>query len=481
RSEIDEEIYSQLIGEKKVMVQGSEMLEFQELTEGVKDIGGLDALKDWVAKRSLAFSETARKNGIPAPKGVLLLGVQGCGKSLTARAIARLLAFPLVRLDVATLLSGDKGQSEKNMRDVLALMEMIAPAVLWLDEIEKGFAGANGEAGSDSTMVRIMGRFLTWMQENPAPVFVVATANSVTGLPPEMLRRGRFDELFFVDLPNYHERKQILEIHLRKRAFDPASFDIAKLAERSEGYSGAELEQVVLAAMVETYGGADGITQAALEKAREETVPLSVTMEEKIFQLREWAKGRCRPATPDSRVLQMLEAEQRQKASDAGDEEAFEDKPFAFDPTELEPDETEEEWKTPAQNGDLPTALLEYVRAHDGATIPQMQSAFAEFGSTTGEQGLALRADPNLILWLGLSAEFAGELSKLISNKRLYLRIADASAFGDSASEIKLPKLTSLPDNKVSKPAWLPTCLTDLAPDQPDPRLERVARMMLAK
>lgn len=481
RSEIDEEIYSQLIGEKKVMVQGSEMLEFQELTEGVKDIGGLDGLKDWVSKRSLAFSETARKKGIPAPKGVLLLGVQGCGKSLTSRAIAKLLAFPLVRLDVATLLSGDKGQSEKNMRDVLALMEMIAPAVLWLDEIEKGFAGANGEAGSDSTMVRIMGRFLTWMQENPAPVFVVATANSVTGLPPEMLRRGRFDELFFVDLPNYHERKQILEIHLRKRAFDPTSYDIAKLAERSEGYSGAELEQVVLAAMVETYGGADGITQAALEKAREETVPLSVTMEEKIFQLREWAKGRCRPATPDSRVLQMLEAEQRQKAEAAGDEHALEDKPFAFDPTELEPDETDETWKTPAQNGDLPTALLEYVRVHDGVTIPQLQSVFAEFVATTGEQGLSLRSDPNVILWLGLSAEFAGELAKLISNKRLFLRVIDASAFGDSEAEIKLPKLTALPDNKVSKPAWLPTCLTDLAPDEPETRLERVARMMLAK
>ncbi len=481
RSEIDEEIYSQLIGEKKVMVQGSEMLEFQELTEGVKDIGGLDGLKDWVAKRSLAFSETARKKGIPAPKGVLLLGVQGCGKSLTSRAIAKLLAFPLVRLDVATLLSGDKGQSEKNMRDVLALMEMIAPAVLWLDEIEKGFAGANGEAGSDSTMIRIMGRFLTWMQENPAPVFVVATANSVTGLPPEMLRRGRFDELFFVDLPNYHERKQILEIHLRKRAFDPTSFDIAKLAERSEGYSGAELEQVVLAAMVETYGSADGITQAALEKAREETVPLSVTMEEKIFQLREWAKGRCRPATPDSRVLQMLEAEQRQKAEAAGDERGLEDKPFAFDPTELEPEETDEAWRTPAQNDDLPAALLEYVRTHDGVTIPQLQSVFAEFVATTGEQGLSLRSDPNLILWLGLSAEFAGELSKLISNKRLFLRVTDTSAFGDSEAEIKLPKMTALPDNKVSKPAWLPTCLTDLAPDEPDSRLERVARMMLAK
>ncbi len=482
RSEIDEEIFAQLIGEKKVMVQGSEMLEFQELTEGVKDIGGLEGLKDWVAKRSLAFSETARKQGIPAPKGVLLLGVQGCGKSLTARAIARMLAFPLVRLDVATLLSSDKGQSEKNMRDVLALMEMIAPAVLWLDEIEKGFAGANGEAGSDATMVRIMGRFLTWMQENPAPVFVVATANSVTGLPPEMLRRGRFDELFFVDLPNYHERKQILEIHLRKRRFDPAAFDVAKLAERSEGYSGAELEQIVLAAMVETYGSADGITQAALEKAREETVPLSVTMEEKIFQLREWAKGRCRPATPDSRVLQMLEAEQRQKAAEASnDEQAFEDKPFSFDPKDLEEDDAVERWKTIAQSGDIPLALLEYVRTHDGTTIPQLQSAFTEFTSTSGEQGLALRADPNLVLWLGLSQEFAGELSKLISNKRLFLRLADASVFGDSANEIKLPRMTALPDNKVSKPAWLPTCLTDLAPNEPDPRLERVARMMLAK
>jgi ATP-dependent 26S proteasome regulatory subunit len=482
RKTIDEETFTQLIGEKKVMVQGSELLEFQELTAGVNDIGGLDALKDWIVKRSLAFSEAARASGIPAPKGVLLLGVQGCGKSLTARAIAKLLAFPLVRLDVATLLSSDQGRSEKNMRDVLALLEMIAPAVLWLDEIEKGFAGANGEAGSDATMVRIMGRFLTWMQENSTPVFVVATANSITGLPPEMLRRGRFDELFFVDLPNYHERKQIIEIHLRKRGFEPSRFDVAKLAERSEGYSGAELEQMVLAAMVETFGSADSMTQAALEKAREETVPLSVTMEEKIFQLREWAKGRCRPATPDSRVLQMLEAEQRRKGADAGDEQMFEDKPFSFDPTDLEADDaTDEEWKSLAQAGAIGPAVLEYVHAHDGATIPQVQAAFAEFTNTTGEQGLALRSDPNLILWLGLSPEFAGELAKLISNKRLYLRLTDAASFNGYDSEIKLPKITSLPDNKVSKPAWLPTCLTDLAPDDPDPRLQRAARMMLAK
>jgi ATP-dependent 26S proteasome regulatory subunit len=481
RREIDEDVYAQLIGEKKVMVQGSEMLEFQELTEGVKDIGGLDGLKDWISKRSLAFSEAARASGIPAPKGVLLLGVQGCGKSLTARAIAKLLAFPLVRLDVATLLSSDLGQSEKNMRDVLGLMEMIAPAVLWLDEVEKGFAGANAEGNADSTMVRIMGRFLTWMQENPAPVFVVATANSIAGLPPEMLRRGRFDELFFVDLPNYHERKQIFEIHLRKRSLDPTAFEISRLAERTEGYSGAEIEQVVLSALVETFGRDGGVTDAALEKAREETVPLSVTMEEKIFQLREWARGRCRPATPDSRVLQMLEAEQRRKAAEAGDEQMFDDKPFSFDPTELEETESEEEWKTLAQTGAIGPAILEYVHTHDGATIPQVQEAFAEFTNTAGEQGLALRSDPNLILWLGLSPEFAGELAKLISNKRLYLRLADAASFNGYDSEIKLPKITSLPDHKVSKPAWLPTCLTDIAPDDPDPRLQRAARMMLAK
>ncbi|MDA1159908.1 MAG: AAA family ATPase [Planctomycetota bacterium] len=187
RSKVDGEVYAALIAEKKHMVQGSDMLEFQELTEGAKDIGGLDALKAWVGTRAEAFSEKARQQGIPAPKGVLLLGVQGCGKSLTSRAIAQMLAFPLVRLDVSTLLSGGLGESEKNLRDVLNLMEMIAPAVLWMDEVEKGFAGVAEGAGSDSTMVRLMGRFLTWMQEKKAPVFVVATANSVKGLPPRSL------------------------------------------------------------------------------------------------------------------------------------------------------------------------------------------------------------------------------------------------------------------------------------------------------
>ena len=305
---IDGAVYECLVAEKRRMIQGSDLLEFQELQEGVDDVGGLEALKDWIGKRAEAFTERARKRGIPAPKGVLLLGVQGCGKSLVARAVARLLSFPLVRLDVATLLSADTGSSEQNMRDVLELMETIAPAVLWLDEIEKGFAGAESEGASDAIMTRLMGRFLTWMQEHSKPVFVVATANAVNNLPPEMLRRGRFDELFFVDLPNSHERKDIFAIHLRKRGLRPDQLDLNGLAERTEGYSGAEIEQVVLSAMVETFDRNCQLTHSELKSACDDMVPLSVTMEERIFALREWARGRCRPATPDSRVLQILDA-----------------------------------------------------------------------------------------------------------------------------------------------------------------------------
>ncbi|MFP6764980.1 MAG: AAA family ATPase, partial [Planctomycetaceae bacterium] len=191
KSRVDDDVYAMLISEKSLMVQGSDLLDFQELQEGASDIGGLDSLKEWISKRGEAFTEKARKRGIPSPKGVLLLGVQGCGKSLTARAVARMLSFPLIRLDVSTLLSADQGQSEKNMRNVLTLTEMIAPAVLWIDEVEKGFSGVDTDRGAgDTTMIRLMGAFLTWMQDKPAPVFVVATANSVTSLPPEMLRRG---------------------------------------------------------------------------------------------------------------------------------------------------------------------------------------------------------------------------------------------------------------------------------------------------
>lgn len=310
RTEIDDDVFAALVSEKKSLLSGSDLLEFHDLDESLKHVGGLDALKDWLKTRAAAYSARARKAGLPLPRGALLLGVQGCGKSLTARATARLLSFPLVRLDVSALLSSGRGSSEKNMREALATLETIAPVVLWLDEVEKAFGGV-GEGGGDGTLTRLFGTFLTWMQDHSKPIFVIATANSVANLPPEMLRRGRFDELFFINLPNYHERKQILEIHLRKRRLDPKYFDIEKLARETEGYSGAELEQVIVSSMFEAYSSGGKLTQTHLDDAREQTVPLSVTMEEKIFELREWARTRCRPATPDSRVMQMLEEESR--------------------------------------------------------------------------------------------------------------------------------------------------------------------------
>lgn len=471
RDELDDEVYSLLVSEKKHMVQGSEMLEFQELKEGVADVGGLEGLKDWIRRRADAFTERAREHGIPAPKGVLLLGVQGCGKSLTARAVAKLLSFPLVRLDVATLLSSDLGMSEKNMRDVLTLMEMICPAVLWLDEIEKGFAGSSGEGGSDATMVRIMGRFLTWMQENPSPVFVIATANSVTGLPPEMLRRGRFDELFFIDLPNYHERIDICNIHLAKRDWVPENFAVKTLAEKTEGFSGAEIEQIVVAAMVETFASGGVLTDADLEKARDETVPLSVTMEEKIFELREWARPRCRPATPDSRVLQMLEAEQREQGQN-------EDVAFGED---ADLGDSEDEWVVLAEQGRLDAAVVEYIRQYDRATFAQLQQAFADHVETEGEQGLALRSDPNIVLFLGMSRELAGVLAKLISAQKLYLHPTRKDEYPAEGGMARLPALEELPENRISRPAWLPVCVSDIAPEGGSSNLTRVARMKLSK
>ena len=233
QAEINDDVFTTLIAEKRTLASGSDFLEFYDLEENVADIGGLDQLKDWMSKRAEAYSPRAREQGVPLPKGMLLLGVQGCGKSLTARATARLLSFPLIRLDIAALLGAQRGESEKNMRNVLDLTESIAPAVLWLDEIEKGFAGVENDTGgsSDATMTRLVGTFLTWMSEIQKPIFVVATANSVESLPPEMLRRGRFDELFFVDLPNFDERKFILEIHLKKRGWKPEQFDVNDLAQ----------------------------------------------------------------------------------------------------------------------------------------------------------------------------------------------------------------------------------------------------------
>ncbi len=476
KSAIDDDVYEMLISEKSQMVQGSELLEFQQLQEGVSDIGGLDSLKEWIAKRGEAFTEKARKRGIPSPKGVLLLGVQGCGKSLTARAVARMLSFPLIRLDVSTLLSADQGQSEKNMRNVLSLTEMISPAVLWIDEVEKGFSGVDAEGGAgDTTMIRLMGAFLTWMQEKPAPVFVVATANSVTSLPPEMLRRGRFDELFFVDLPNYHERKDIFGIHLTKRLINPEQFDLGRLADMTEGFSGAEIEQVVLTAMVESFNKGDALNQNEMEIASEDTVPLSVTMEEKIFQLREWARTRCRPATPDSRVLQMLENEQRAKTG--------EENVTTIDLFDAEDDgnDADESWESMVEDGQVRAALLQYVSSTGEVTFAQLQSAFQPHVETGGEFGLALRSNPHVVLWEGMSAEIAAPLGKLISDRKLYIHSVEATTYDGQADQITLPRLPAMPDNRVSRASWLPVSVSPVSPDEVDERLCRVARMKLSR
>jgi|GEM_PF-181497 len=483
RREVDDAVFDLLISEKKYMVQGSELLEFQGLAEGAADIGGLDALKDWVRKRAEAFSERAREQGIPSPKGVLLLGVQGCGKSLTSRAIARMMSFPLVRLDVAMLLSGETGKSEKNLRDVLSLMEMIAPAVLWLDEVEKGFAGV-GEDGGDTTMMRLLGRFLTWMQEKPAPVFVVATANSVTGLPPEMLRRGRFDELFFVDLPNFHERKQILEIHLRKRDLDPAKFDIGELAENCEGYSGAEIEQAVLTAVVEAFNSGSEVTQKQLLESLEDTVPLSVTMEERIFELREWARTRCRAATPDSRLLQMLEDEQRRKAEEAGDEDDSEEAAGGvlnlFDDEDLEPgDEEEITWQTLLREGQVRAGMLELIADRGSVSLADLQNEVGEFVESNGSFGLALRSDPRVVLWLGLSADIAAPLARLVTDRKIYLHPTTGADYPNGLPGASLPFLPGLPETRCERPSWLPVSLSIDPPEYVDERLTRIARMQL--
>ena len=466
REQLDDEVFKTLVAEKRHLVQGSDLLEFYDLDEGVKDVGGLEVLKDWLQQRAEAFSERAREQGIPMPKGVLLLGIQGCGKSLTARATARLLSFPLVRLDVANLLSSDRGTSERNLRDVLRLMETIAPAVLWLDEIEKGFAGVGGDGDKtgDATMARLMGSFLTWMEARKAAVFVVATANSVANLPPEMLRRGRFDELFFVDLPNYHERRHIFSIHLQKRGWKPEKYDVGRLANSTEGYSGAEIEQIVVSAMIDAYGQGRVLAQEDLEKSREQSVPLSVTMEERVFELREWANTRCRRATSDSRVTQMLEEEQRH-AEFSGEQE----------------EQPKEPWMELAEHGQLNAAVVEYLRRCDVAAFPNLQDDFAPFLPTAGEQGLALRADPNIVLWSGMSQQLAELLSTLIAQRRIYLHPAGADVYKSLGKALKLPVVEKLADEKQARPVWLPAAFRLLPPPGGSSRFARVARIKLSK
>src|ERR1051326_9216026 len=221
----------------------------------------MNLLKDWMRKRNGAFGQKARDFGLPAPKGILLLGVQGCGKSLCCKAVASAWRLPLLRLDVGKIFGGIVGQSEDNMRRAIRTAESIAPTILWLDELEKGFAGTQSSGISDGgTTARVFASFITWLQEKTASVFVVATANRIEDLPPELLRKGRFDEIFFVDLPGEAERREIFEIHIRKRKRDPEKFDLNTLAAASVGYSGAEIEQAIVSALYDAFDQGRDIT-----------------------------------------------------------------------------------------------------------------------------------------------------------------------------------------------------------------------------
>jgi AAA+ superfamily predicted ATPase len=257
----------------------------------LEHVGGMKHLKEWVALRGKALDSDAARFGLEAPRGVLLTGVPGCGKSLLAKALAKAWELPLVLLDPARLYGPYVGQSEERLRDALMSAEAMSPVVLWIDEIEKGFAA--GGAGDDGVSQRILGTFLRWLQERPGGVFVVATCNEVEQLPPELLRKGRFDAVFFVDLPDEPQRREILTAHLSKRHRDPAEFDLALLAAASKGFSGAELEAAVVGALYRAYAADAELTTGAILTELESTVPLSRSRAEDIQRLRAWAGERA--------------------------------------------------------------------------------------------------------------------------------------------------------------------------------------------
>ncbi len=289
-----------ILEEKRQTIRKSGLLEFVNADLNLEDVGGLENLKRWLERRNGSWREEARQFGLPAPKGVLVTGVPGCGKSLTAKGMAASWGLPLLRLDIGKVFSGLVGSSEQNMRQAIRTSEALAPCVLWIDEIEKGFSGAGGE-GDSGTSSRVFGSFLTWMQEKKSPVFVIATANNIDKLPPEFLRKGRFDEIFFVDLPTQVERIKVWEIQLGKRIISSlhdkdslvADDAIRQLAEASEGYSGAEIEQAVIAALFEAFSEQRGLQLTDLVHAITTMVPLSVTQAESIAGIRSWANVRA--------------------------------------------------------------------------------------------------------------------------------------------------------------------------------------------
>lgn len=309
--------------EKEQIIRKSRVLEYFPKRGGMEDVGGMDNLKHWLEKRRKSFEAKAREWGLPEPKGLLLLGVPGCGKSLTAKVIASSWGLPLLRLDVGRVFEGIVGSSEDNIRQALSTTEAVAPCVLWIDEIEKGLSGTSSSRITDGgTTSRIFSTILTWMQEKTSPVFVVATANDISQLPPELLRKGRFDEIFFVDLPEEEERHNIFTIHLTKKGQDVSKFPMGELVRLSEGFNGAEIEESIKEAMFSAYMDNSQNPQLGarhLVNAVQSIVPLSTTMREQIAFLRRWADVRAKNAyrdktsQPSNSTVILTPAEQERK------------------------------------------------------------------------------------------------------------------------------------------------------------------------
>jgi AAA+ superfamily predicted ATPase len=284
--------------EKAQAVKKNGLLELINTDCSLASIGGLDVLKAWLLKRKDAFAQKAIEYGLPTPKGLLILGLPGTGKSLCAKATATVFNVPLLKLDAGKIFAGVVGGSEANLRSVIQTAEAISPCVVWIDELEKGFAGTKSSGATDGgTSARVFGSFLSWMQEKTCPVFVVATANDVSQLPPELLRKGRFDELFFVDLPNQSEREQVWQIQIRNYGRNPEDFDLVQLAKATEGYTGSEIQQVFVESLYQAFDQEKEPTDLSIAQVLVEFVPLSKLMAEQIDGLRKWTKGRARLAT----------------------------------------------------------------------------------------------------------------------------------------------------------------------------------------
>ena len=297
RGKIDADDVNIVFSEKQQIIRKSGLLEYYSSQEEFDTVAGLENLKQWLVKRSTAFTDRAAAFGLPPPRGVLLLGVQGCGKSLCAKAASSLWRVPLLRFDIGRMFGSLVGSSEENMRRAIQTAESVAPAILWVDEIDKAFSDTSSGGSDGGTSSRVFGTFLTWLSDKTSPVFVIATANDISRLPPELLRKGRLDEIFYVDLPTEAERLEIFRIHLLKRKRDPATFDLQPLVLASDGFSGAEIEQAIISGLFDAFSRQTDLTSDMLRVSLNETVPLSKTMSEELNRLRTWAQGRARPAS----------------------------------------------------------------------------------------------------------------------------------------------------------------------------------------